>query len=53
MQEILPVVALMCISPAESGSWPETQSDWRMLSDLHDFKASILFLPANPFSSPL
>lgn len=53
MQEILPVVALMCISPAESGSWPETQSDWRALSDLHRFKAGVLFLPAYPFSSPI
>lgn len=52
MLEILPVVALMCISPAESGSWPEKQSDWREPSDLHRFKAGVLSLPATTFSFP-
>lgn len=53
MLEILPVVALMCISPAESGFWPEKQSDWRESSDLYHFKAGVLFLLAIPFSSPI
>lgn len=52
MQEMLPVVALMCILPAESGSWPEKQSDWRELSDLHRFKAGVLSLHANSVLLP-